>query len=43
MRDHYFSLQYVRDWFVTQEQQVKLWQVDDNDDDDELIEWYEGH
>ena len=37
VRDHYFSLQYVSNWFVTQ-QQVKLWH-----DDDEVIEWYEGH
>ena len=36
--DH-FSLQFVPDWFVTQEQ-VKLWHdYDDYYDDDKLIEW----
>ena len=40
-----FSLQYVPDWFVIQDQ-VKLWHDDDDDDDDdddELIEWYNGY
>ena len=38
------SLMYAPDWFVTQ-QQIKLWHDDDEycDDDDELIEWYEGY
>ena len=38
-----FSLICVPDRFVTQ-QQVKLWYNDDNfyDDDDEIIEWYDG-
>ena len=38
-----FSLICVPDWFVTQ-QQVKLRHDDDNfyDDDDEIIEWYDG-
>ena len=35
-------LEYVPDWFVTQEQ-LKLWHDDDDCDDDELIEWYEGY
>ena len=35
-------LEYVPDWFVTQEQ-MKLWHDDDDCDDDELIEWYEGY
>ena len=40
VRDHSFSLQYVPNWFVTQ-QQVKIWHddseyyYDDNDDDDD--------
>ena len=42
VRDHYFSLQYVPDWFVTQEE-LKLWHDDNDCDDDELIEWYDGH
>ena len=39
-----FSLQYVPDWFVTQ-QQVKIWPDDDNGycKDDELIERYNGY
>ena len=38
-----FSLQYVPDYFVTQ-QLRKLW--DDDDDycnDDEIIKWYDGY
>ena len=38
-----FSLQFVPDWFVTQEK-VGLW--DDDDDycnDDKHIEWYHGY
>ena len=43
MRDDFFSLQFVPDWFVTQEQ-IDLW----HDDDDycnnyEMIDWYEGY
>ena len=43
VRNDPFSLQFVPDWFVTQ-QQVKL-QHDDDDycNDNEIIEWYEGH
>ena len=41
-----FSLQYVPDWFVTQ-QQLKLWHHYDDcfnyGDDNELIEWYKGY
>ena len=36
-------LQYVPDWFLSQ-QQIKLWHDDDYwCDDDKLIEWYEGY
>ena len=41
VREDSLSLQYVPDWFVTQ-QQVKIWH-DDKDDDDELIEWYNAY
>ena len=46
--DESFSLEYVSDWFVTQ-QQVKIWHDDDeyhddkDDDGDRLIKWYDGH
>ena len=38
-----YSLQFVSDWFVTQGQ-IKIWD-DDNDhyEDDEIIEWCNGH
>ena len=43
MRDHFFSLQYVPDWFVTQ-QQLKIWHdVNEYDHDDEIIKWYDGY
>ena len=49
VRDQFFSLEYVSDWFVTQ-QQVKIWNDDneygdddDDDDDDRLIKWYDGY
>ena len=36
-------LEYVPDWFVTQ-QQIKIWRNDDAYcDDDELIKWYNGY
>ena len=36
-------LEYVPDWFVTQ-QQIKIWRDDDEYcDDDELIKWYNGY
>ena len=36
-------LQYVSDWFVTQ-QQIKIWYDYDNYcNDDEVIEWYDGY
>ena len=41
MRDHFFSLGYVPDWFVTQKQ-VKIWH-DDDDGDDRLIELYDDY
>ena len=41
VRDHCFSLQYVPDWFVRL-QQIGPWD-DDDDDVDEIIEWYDGH
>ena len=38
-----FSLQYVPDWFVTQ-QHVNLWHDDgEYHDDDELINWHDGY
>ena len=38
-----FSLQYNPDYFVTQ-QQIKIWHDgDDYYNNDELIEWYDGH
>ena len=38
-----FSLQFVPDWFVTQ-QQLKIWHdYDDYYDDDKLIKWCEGY
>ena len=38
-----YSLQIFSDCFVTQ-QQLKIWYDDDDYcNDDELIEWYEGH
>ena len=36
-------LEYVQDWFVTQ-QKIKIWCDDDEYcDDDELIKWYDGY
>ena len=41
-------LNYIHDWFVTQEQ-VKIWHDDseyngdDDDNDGEIIVWYEGY
>ena len=38
-----YSLRFAPDWFVTQ-QQLKIWHDDDDyRNDDERIEWYEGH
>ena len=38
-----YSLQYVPDYFVTQEQ-IDLWHdYDDYCGDDEVIEWYDGY
>ena len=43
VRDDPSSLQYIPDWFVTQ-QQLKLWHDDyDYCNDDKLIEWYNGY
>ena len=44
VRDHFFSLQYVPDWFVAQ-QQIKIWYGDSeyDDDDDDFIKWYDGY
>ena len=37
------SLQYVPDWFVTQ-QKLKIWHDDDDYcSDDEIIKWYDGY
>ena len=36
-------MQFVSDWFVTQEQ-LEIWQDDDDYcTDDEVIEWYNGY
>ena len=43
MRKGHFPLQYIPDWFVTQ-QQVKIWHDDsDYHDKDRLVEWYDGY
>ena len=43
VRDDAFFLECVPDWFVTQ-QQVKLWDYDDDFcDDDEIIKWYKDY
>ena len=39
-KDPYY-LQFVPDWFGTQEQ-VKTWYEED-DDDDEIVEWFEAY
>ena len=39
----YFSLQFVPDWFVTQ-QQIDVWYDDDDIyNDNEMIKWYNGY
>ena len=44
VRDEPFCLQYVPDWFVTQQQIELRDDVDDYcNDDDEIIEWYDGY
>ena len=43
MREEPSCLQYIPDWFVT-EQQIELWDdVDDYCNDDQIIEWYQGY
>ena len=43
VKDDSYFLQFVPDWFVTQ-QQIDVWYDDDDYcNDDEPIEWYEGH
>ena len=43
VRDDSFSLQFVPDWFVTQ-QQIKIWHdEDDYCSDNETIKWYDGY
>ena len=44
VKDDPYSLQFVPDWFVTH-QQVKIWHDNDDydDDDDEIIKWYNGY
>ena len=38
-----FSLKFIPNWFVSQ-QQLKLWHYNtDRYDDDEIIGWYKGH
>ena len=42
VREDPSSLQYVPDWFVTQ--QLNIWDdVDDYCNDDKIIEWYDGY
>ena len=43
MRYYLFSLQFVPDWFITQ-QQIDTW-YDDNYvyNDNEMIKWYDGY
>ena len=41
VRKDHSSLEYVPDWFLTKGE-VKLWH-DDDDDGDEVIEWYDGY
>ena len=40
VNDDPYSLQFVSDWFVTQ-QQLKIWHDDDYCNNGKLIEWYE--
>ena len=43
MRDYPFSLRFVPDWFVTQ-QQIDIWYDDDYIyNDNEMINWYDGY
>ena len=43
VRDYLFSLRFVPDWFVT-EQQIDIWYDDDDYcNDDKIIRWYEGY
>ena len=43
VKDYFFSLQFVPDVFVTQ-QQIDKWYDDDYAyNDNEMIEWYEGY
>ena len=43
VRDYLFSLQFVPDWFVTQEQ-IDLWGDDDYIyNHNEIIEWHDGY
>ena len=42
VRDGLFSLQFVPDWFVTQQQIDTWYHNDDWHDDNDIIEWYDG-
>ena len=43
VRDYPFSLRFVPDWFVTQ-QQIDVWYDDDYVyNDNEMINWYDGY
>ena len=43
VRDYPFSLRFVSDWFVTQ-QQIDVWYDDDYVyNDNEMINWYDGY
>ena len=43
VRDYLFSLQFVPDWFVTQQQVDILYDNDYVYNDNEMIKWYEGY
>ena len=43
VRDYLFPLQFVPDWFVTQQQTDIWYDNDDWHDDNEIIEWYKGY
>ena len=44
VKKYLWLLKYVSDWFVTH-QQIKMWYDNDDycNDDDELINWYDGY
>ena len=43
VRDYLFSLQFIPDWFVTQ-QEIDIWYDEDYVyNDNEMIKWYDGY